>query len=205
MEESYSRPNSTLRSHARESVFSNRPQNDDEYDSRANLRKASEPVDNSSFKKRAAFDDRKDEIPTAPATDKLASIEDIPVCRKFNIKPSLVELSRMTKDQLKRVANLELWNNYGKIEWTHPVNLVGVNLDDWVTIRQSSVEIEEELACGGGCIMHFYNFGNYTEKSKNPSNSRNFKSKMTQWLRDRHLKMISFSDETGELVATYDG
>jgi amino acid permease len=53
--------------------------------------------------------------------------------------------------------------------------------------------------------MHFYNFGNYTEKSKNPSNSRNFKSKMTQWLRDRHLKMISFSDETGELVATYDG
>jgi hypothetical protein len=137
------RPSSTLRSQTSESVFSKRLSDDDEYDnSLSNLRKVPEPVDSNDFKKKAVLYNRKDDAMKTPINDKLANIDDIPVCKKLNIKPSLMELSRMTKEQLKRVTNLEVYNNYGKIQWTHPVSLVGINLDDWITIRQNSIEIE---------------------------------------------------------------
>lgn len=98
-----------------------------------------------------------------------------------------------------------VWNDFGKVEWKNPVNLLRVNIDDWVKIKKSTIEIEDVLTRGGTCTLYFFNFGNYTEKAKNSVSLRNFKTKMSHWLQANKLKLISFSETDGELIAQYDG
>lgn len=184
-------------------VFANPPDFADDYDTRTSKfdrkvvrNSAAEDRRSTLFSTKLESTIKKtEEAPAAPAPTggELADISEIPVCKHLCISPSVLELSRMTRNELKRVNNLSVWNDFGRVQWTGPVNLLGVNLDNWVQIGKNSIEIEDVLTKNVGCTLHFFNFGNFIDKAKNPSALRSFKTRMSQWLRSNKLKMVSFS------------
>ena len=71
---------------------------------------------------------------------------EVPVLTKpgYKVSPSIIELSRMTGEQLKKVENFKIWNEFGEIEWLGAVDVRGANLDLWVIIKNSSAEVYPE-------------------------------------------------------------
>lgn len=62
----------------------------------------------------------------------------------YMTKPSIKVLSRMSRGELEEVHNFSIANEFGKISWEEPVNLVGANLDLWVQIRRESIDVYPE-------------------------------------------------------------
>lgn len=52
--------------------------------------------------------------------------------------------------------------------------------------------------------LHFYDFGNFLDKIKGTPNSKTFIKNVQSWAKKHQLKILEFSDDTGELVAVYD-
>ena len=73
----------------------------------------------------------------------MCPIERLPVLTKagYQIKPSMLELSRMTIDQLAKVKNFEIVNSFGKVFWYGETDLVDVNLDVDVNLKPGMIEI----------------------------------------------------------------
>ena len=70
--------------------------------------------------------------------------------------PSLVELSRKTKDELKNVEGFKIYNKYGEVEFKEPVNLLGINLDEEIVIEKNVIDTGKELDYNS--IFKLYNF-----------------------------------------------
>lgn len=60
---------------------------------------------------------------------------------EYTLKPDLVELARMTVDELKRVRNFSISNSYGKIEFEGESDVTGLNLDEIVKIEDKAVTV----------------------------------------------------------------
>ena len=56
-------------------------------------------------------------------------------------EPSMDEIKKMSANDLKNVHNFVIWNEFGRIEFIQPVNLLNLNLDDIFGIDQQNVEI----------------------------------------------------------------
>ena len=59
--------------------------------------------------------------------------------------PSISELQNKTAEELKRVNNFKIYNEYGEVEFKEPVNLLGVNLNDEIKIEKDMIETGEKL------------------------------------------------------------
>mmetsp|Transcript_9806 Transcript_9806/g.9729 ORF Transcript_9806/g.9729 Transcript_9806/m.9729 type:complete len:747 (+) Transcript_9806:3-2243(+) len=100
---------------------------------------------------------------------KLAPAEQLPKLTKSNYstKPSIIELARMTCDELKRVKNFTIENEFGKVVFEGETNVIGLDLDKLVTIKQSEVTVypddsdENKPKIGEGlnkpAIVHLFN------------------------------------------------
>ena len=79
--------------------------------------------------------------------NKLAPFELIPKLTKLGYKciPSIIELSRMTDEELKCVKNFRIYNQYGEVLFKEPINLLGVNLDEEITIEKNLIDTGEKL------------------------------------------------------------
>lgn len=79
--------------------------------------------------------------------NKLAPFELIPKLTKQGYKciPSIIELSRMTAEELKCVKNFRIYNQYGEVLFKEPINLLGVNLDEEITIEKNLIDTGEKL------------------------------------------------------------
>ena len=88
----------------------------------------------------------------------LAPLELVPKLTKKGYKciPSLVELSRKTKDELKNVEGFKIYNKYGEVEFKEPVNLLGINLDEEIVIEKNVIDTGKELDYNS--IFKLYNF-----------------------------------------------
>ena len=88
----------------------------------------------------------------------LAPIELVPKLTKEGYKcvPSLVELSRKTKDELTKVEGFKIYNKYGAVEFKEPVNLLGLNLDEEIAIEQNLIDTGSRLDYDS--IFKLYNF-----------------------------------------------
>ena len=88
----------------------------------------------------------------------LAPIELVPKLTKEGYKciPSLVELSRKTKDELTKVEGFKIYNKYGEVEFKEPVNLLGINLDEEIAIEQNLIDTGSRLDYDS--IFKLYNF-----------------------------------------------
>lgn len=133
----------------------------------------------------------------------LPSFAELPKCDNFRTTPRITQLSRMTRDELSSVGDFVIENSFGKIEFTHPISLLDQDLDKLINIGQNIIEVDDSLAVKG-CVLHFYNFGNYLDKVRETDASKNFMKKLYSWAKTNKLKIIEFVEDTGELVATYD-
>ena len=79
--------------------------------------------------------------------NELVPIELIPKLTKEGYKciPSILELSRMTKEELKKVEGFKIYNQYGEVEFKEPVNLLGLDLDKLVDIEKNMIDTGDEL------------------------------------------------------------
>ena len=59
--------------------------------------------------------------------------------------PSLTELSQLTFDELKKIQNFKIYNEFGEVEFKEPVNLIGLNLDEEVEIKKDMIETGNKL------------------------------------------------------------
>ena len=88
----------------------------------------------------------------------LAPFDLVPKLYKSGYKciPNLVELSRKTCDELKNIHNFKIFNEYGEVEFKEPINLLGVNLDDQITIENNLIDTGNKLNYWS--IFKLYNF-----------------------------------------------
>ena len=79
--------------------------------------------------------------------DELAPIDLIPKLTKegYKCSPSIKELSRKTVDELRNVENFKIFNKHGEVEFKEPVNLLGLNLDNQVTIEKTLIDTGDKL------------------------------------------------------------
>ena len=89
----------------------------------------------------------------------------------YNCTPSLAELSQLTCDELKKIQNFKIYNEFGEVEFKESINLVGLNLDEEVIIKQDMIETGNNLNYWS--IFKLYNFvaekgiGDYILKIEN--------------------------------------
>jgi len=79
--------------------------------------------------------------------DKFVPLELVPKLTKVGYKcnPSILELSRKTEEELKKVEGFRIFNKYGEVEFMEPVNLLGLNLDEQITIEPNVIDTGDKL------------------------------------------------------------
>ena len=77
--------------------------------------------------------------------DDIASSELIPKLTKkgYKTSPDYVLLCRMTQDELRNVNDFKIYNQHGEVHFIDKVNLLGLNLDEEISIEERCVEIKE--------------------------------------------------------------
>ena len=56
-----------------------------------------------------------------------------------------MELSRKTENELKNIENFKIFNKYGEVVFKEPINLIGLNLDNQVTIEKDLIDTGDKL------------------------------------------------------------
>ena len=102
--------------------------------------------------------------------NELVTIDLIPILTKEGYKctPSIIELSRYTASELRKVEHFKIFNKFGEVKFTEPVNLLGLNLDNQVTIEKYLIDTGDKLNYKS--IFKLYNFRveeNGLNKNKN--------------------------------------
>ena len=79
--------------------------------------------------------------------DELVPFDLLPKLAKegYKCSPSIMELSRKTAEELRNIENFKIYNKYGEVEFKEPVNLLGLNLDDQVTIEKNIIDTGDKL------------------------------------------------------------
>ena len=79
--------------------------------------------------------------------NELVPIDLVPILTKegYKCSPSIMELSRKTGLELRNVENFKIYNKYGEVEFKEPVNLLGLNLDNQVTIERNLIDTGDKL------------------------------------------------------------
>ena len=90
--------------------------------------------------------------------NELVPIDLVPKLTKDGYKciPSIMELSRKTAYELRNVENFKIFNKYGEVEFKEPINLLGLNLDNQVTIERNLIDTGDKLNYKS--VFELYNF-----------------------------------------------
>ena len=90
--------------------------------------------------------------------NELVPIDLVPKLTKEGYKciPSIMELSRKTAYELRNVENFKIFNKYGEVEFKEPINLLGLNLDNQVTIERNLIDTGDKLNYKS--VFKLYNF-----------------------------------------------
>ena len=90
--------------------------------------------------------------------EELVPIDLVPKLTKegYKCSPTIMELSRKTAYELRNVENFKIFNKYGEVQFKEPVNLLGLNLDNQVTIEKNLIDTGDKLDYWA--IYKLYNF-----------------------------------------------
>ena len=90
--------------------------------------------------------------------NELAPYELVPKLDKpgYKCSPNIMELCRKTCNDLKKIENFKIFNQYGEVEFKEPVNLLGINLNDEIIIEKGMIETGNKLNYWS--IFKLYNF-----------------------------------------------
>jgi hypothetical protein len=82
-------------------------------------------------------------------TDKyFAETSVLPICKREDLmlSPDIVDLSRMTEEELANVSNFIIENEFGRIEFMKDVDLRNANFDEDVIIKNKCVEVYSNMS-----------------------------------------------------------
>ena len=63
----------------------------------------------------------------------------------YKCSPSILELSRKTANELRKVKGFKIYNKYGEVQFKEPVNLLGLNLDNQIVIERNLIDTGDKL------------------------------------------------------------
>lgn len=80
-------------------------------------------------------------------TDRVAPDDLVPKLTKegYKTSPDYVLLCRMSSDELRKVENFKIYNKYGEVRFLEKVNLLGMNIDEEISIEEKCIEIKEPI------------------------------------------------------------
>ena len=70
--------------------------------------------------------------------------------------PSIRELSKKTTGELKKMENFRIFNEFGEVVFKEPINLLGLDLDEQVTIEKNIIDTGDKLNCKS--VFKLFNF-----------------------------------------------
>ena len=90
--------------------------------------------------------------------NELVPIDLVPKLTKEGYKctPSIMELSRKTAAELRKIEYFKVFNKFGEVEFKEPINLLGLNLDNQVTIEKNLIDTGDKLDYKS--VFKLYNF-----------------------------------------------
>lgn len=125
----------------------------------------------------------------------------------MTIEPSLLELSRLTEEQLSQVPNFKVSNSYGKITFLKPVDLRGINLDDVIMIKHKKIEIypsskyDSIPAVGEGlnqpAILEYYQ---WPLPNKYSMNFKSYAQSLKLMAKEMNAEFVNYSPEKQTLT-----
>ena len=74
----------------------------------------------------------------------------------YKCSPSILQLSRKTAKELRKVSGFKIYNKYGEVEFKEPVNLLGLNLDNQIVIEKNLIDTGDKLNYWS--LFRLYNF-----------------------------------------------
>ena len=79
--------------------------------------------------------------------EELVPLELVPILTKegYKCNPSITELSRKSKEELTKIEGFKIYNKYGEVEFQEPINLLGINLDEEITIEDGLIDTSDKL------------------------------------------------------------
>ena len=77
--------------------------------------------------------------------------------------PSINSLKEKTPTELRRVSQVTIENDYGKISFLVPINLYRKKFSECIEIIQDSIDISDADWDNKKCELTFKNFGEYKE------------------------------------------
>jgi hypothetical protein len=90
--------------------------------------------------------------PKAKESAQYVSRDKLPILKdsNYSITPDIIEMARMSEFDLMNIKDLIIENESGKIHWTGNTDVIGVNFDDIVKIRDFSATVyPEEIEAKG--------------------------------------------------------
>ena len=75
----------------------------------------------------------KSELVLETVVEEYPSEGHLPVTRLLKITPSIELMKRMKLKELKNIENLTLENEYGKLVFERPINVIGINFDQYIS------------------------------------------------------------------------
>jgi hypothetical protein len=127
---------------------------------------------------------------------KIAPIELIPKLSKngYHTFPEYIYLCRMSEYELSNIENFKIYNEYGEIQFSEKINLLGANLDNDYIIEKNQIEIKRNLNVKIKCILYHLKFENYDENIM-----KQFKEK----IKEKNGEFISYEPLNGRLEWNY--
>ena len=79
------------------------------------------------------------------STDRVAPDELVPKLSRdgYHTSPEYVLLCRMSSEELRNVKEFRIYNKHGEVHFLETVNLLGMNIDEEISIEERCVEIKE--------------------------------------------------------------
>ena len=88
---------------------------------------------------------KKRKISITASTDLVAPDELVPKLSRegYHTSPEYVLLCRMSSEELRNVKDFRVYNKYGEVHFLEKVNILGMNIDEEISIEERCVEIKE--------------------------------------------------------------
>ena len=115
-----------------------------------------------------------------------------PIITQYESIPSMTEIFQMEREQLTKMKNFIIKNEYGKIEFLGEINITNINFDKDIMISKNKIEINEKNTILKGCKKKYFLFNCNFSQTEN--NKLIINEKIKKYLSEKHSTLISFEN-----------
>jgi hypothetical protein len=130
--------------------------------------------------------------------------ETLPQLTKHTLKttPNFVEICRMTTNELSKVRNFSIFNDYGSISWEKEVDLRNLNLDEIIEISHMFISVYQGKVIVPELGQGLNHKALLKLKNMRPDSEENYEEyleSLKQWVLKLKGKEFKYNKQSGEL------